>query len=355
MGYEWWWRCWVLEFGGFEIFITFAALIILYMYSISEVREWVDRVIRNLHVPGEPQELYGPVSYVMSMGGKRVRPMLCVLSCNLFSERIDNRVLFPAVGLELFHAFTLVHDDIMDNAVLRRNQATVHRKWDVNSAILSGDVMCIAAYRYICEVDPVYLPEVLRLFNETAAQVCEGQQLDMNYERHAVISEEEYLQMVERKTAVLLAAAAKIGAIAGGASSQHVAGMYEFGRLLGVAFQIQDDLLDVYGDADIFGKVIGHDIACNKKTFLLLLAMQQASGSDKRDLFSLLTGKGVSVEEKIRSMLDIYRRLQIRQQVEGHIAGYYERALALLDTVDVAPGRKEYMRQFAEKLVGRKH
>jgi geranylgeranyl diphosphate synthase type II len=323
------------------------------MYSISEIRDWVDKAIANLNLPKEPHNLYAPVSYMMSIGGKRIRPVLCLLSCNMFSDRIDNKVLFPAVGLEIFHTFTLVHDDIMDNAATRRNQPTVHHKWNTNTAILSGDVMCIAAYQYICQADPIHQSEILRLFNRTAAQVCEGQQLDMNYERHAVVSEEEYLQMIELKTAVLLAAATKIGAIAGGAPHQHTAKMHEFGRLLGLAFQIQDDLLDVYGDADIFGKAIGNDIACNKKTFLLLLAMQQATGNDKKRLFSLLTDKQIPAEEKIKNVLDIYRRLQIRQQVENHIAGYIEKALALLETVDIAPERKENMAKFAAKLIGR--
>ena len=325
------------------------------MYSISEIRDWVDKAIANLNLPKEPQELYAPVSYMMSIGGKRIRPVLCLLSCNMFSDRIDNKALFPAVGLEIFHTFTLVHDDIMDNAALRRNQPTVHHKWNTNTAILSGDVMGIAAYQYICQADPIHLSEILRLFNQTVAQVCEGQQMDINYEHHAVISQEEYLQMIERKTAVLLAAATKIGAIAGGAAHQHITRMHEFGRLLGLAFQIQDDLLDVYGDADIFGKAIGNDIACNKKTFLLLLAMQQATGNDKKNLFSLLTDKKITVEEKIKNVLDIYQRLQIRQQVEQHISDYFEKALALFETIDVAPERKEYVQQFAEKLVSRKN
>ncbi len=325
------------------------------MYSISEIRDWVDKAITTLAVPKEPQALYEPVSYMMSIGGKRIRPILCLLAYNMFNDRIGNKVLFPAVGLEIFHTFTLIHDDIMDHAATRRNQPTVHHKWNTNTAILSGDVMCITAYQYVCQADPIYQSDILRLFNQTAAQVCEGQQLDMNYETHAVISEEEYLQMIELKTAVLIAAATKIGAIAGGAAHQDITKMHEFGRLLGLAFQIQDDLLDVYGDADIFGKAIGNDIACNKKTFLLLLAMQQATGDDKKSLFSLLTAKDINTDEKIKNVLDIYQRLQIRQQTEKRVADYFDRALSLLDTVTVAPERKEYMRQFAEKLIDRKN
>jgi geranylgeranyl diphosphate synthase type II len=325
------------------------------MYSISEIRDWVDKAIIALALPKEPQALYAPVSYMLSIGGKRVRPVLCVLSSNLFTDRIDNKTLFPAVGLEIFHTFTLIHDDIMDKADMRRNQPTVHHKWNTNVAILSGDVMCITAYQYMCQADPIYQSDILRLFNQTAAQVCEGQQLDINYESHAVITEEEYLQMIELKTAVLIAAATKIGAIVGGASHHDIAKMHEFGRLLGLAFQIQDDLLDVYGDADIFGKTIGNDIACNKKTYLLLLAMQQASGEDKKNLYTWLTGDKMPAEEKIKNVLAIYQRLQIRQQVEMRIAHYFENALAVLETVSVAPERKQYLRAFSQKLLGREN
>ncbi len=323
------------------------------MYSIAEIRDWVDKAIAALTLPNEPQELYAPVTYMMSIGGKRIRPVLSLLSCNLFTERIDNKILLPAVGLELFHTFTLIHDDIMDKAPTRRNQPTVHKKWNDNIAILSGDVMCIAAYQYLCQADPIHQADIMRLFNRTAAQVCEGQQYDMNYESHTVITEEEYLQMIELKTAVLIACAAKMGAIAGNANLHDATKMYEFGRLLGLAFQIQDDLLDVYGDADIFGKAIGNDIACNKKTFLLQLAMHQATGNDAKKLHALLMDKEIVREAKIKNVLDIYNRLQVRQQTEVHISNYFEKALAQLDTLSVADERKEQIREFAAKLIGR--
>jgi len=323
------------------------------MYSITEIRDWVNNAIGALTIPKEPETLYAPVSYMMSIGGKRIRPILCMLSCNLFSDRIDNKILLPAVGLELFHTFTLIHDDIMDKAPTRRNQPTVHQKWNGNVAILSGDVMCIAAYQYLCQADPIHLADILRLFNRTAAQVCEGQQYDMNYESHAVITEEEYLQMIELKTAVLIACAAKMGAIAGNAKVHDVAKMYEFGRLLGMAFQIQDDLLDVYGDADIFGKAIGNDIACNKKTFLLQLAIQQATGDDKQNLGTLLSDKNITTEVKIKGVLDLYNRLQVRQQTEARISDYFTKALAQLDTVEVADERRNQLREFAAKLIDR--
>ncbi|MDR0728571.1 MAG: polyprenyl synthetase family protein [Prevotellaceae bacterium] len=323
------------------------------MYSVSDIRKWIDGAIATLVLPKEPDGLYAPASYMMTTGGKRLRPMLCLLSGNLFTDRIDNDMLLPALGLEIFHTFTLVHDDIMDNAPVRRNRPTVHCKWNTNTAILSGDVMCIAAYQHLCQANPTYQSEILQLFNRTAAQVCEGQQLDMNYESRPLITEEEYLHMIELKTAVLLAAAAKIGAIAGGASAQDAARMYAFGRWLGLAFQIQDDLLDVFGEANVFGKNIGNDIVCDKKTFLLTLALQQAAGNDKITLFTLLTAKDIAPQQKIDEMLAIYRRLQIRSQAEARIADYFSKAMAQLDKLSVAPERQQHLRQFTENYIER--
>ncbi|MDR2361393.1 MAG: polyprenyl synthetase family protein [Prevotellaceae bacterium] len=323
------------------------------MYSASDIRERIDKAIAALVLPKEPDGLYAPASYMMTIGGKRLRPMLCLLSGNLFTDRIDNDMLLPALGIEIFHAFTLVHDDIMDNAPIRRNYPTVHCKWNTNTAILSGDVMCIAAYQHLCRANPTCQSEILQLFNRTAAQVCEGQQLDMDYESRLLITEEEYLHMVELKTAVLLAASAKIGAIAGGAGAQDAARMYAFGRWLGLAFQIQDDLLDVFGEANVFGKNIGNDIVCGKKTFLLMLALQQAAGNDKTTLFTLLTAKDIAPQQKIDEMLAIYHRLQIRSQAEVRIAGYFSKAMAQLDELSVAPERRQHLRQFTEDYMER--
>jgi len=323
------------------------------MYTISEIQNWVENTIRAATIPKEPQELYNPISYMMSIGGKRIRPVLCLLSYNLFSDHIDDNIVLPAVGLEVFHTFTLIHDDIMDKASTRRNQPTVHVKWNENIAILSGDVMCIGAYQYLCQAAPNYQRAILQLFNKTAAQVCEGQQYDMNYEKTVVVNDEEYLQMIELKTAVLIACAAKTGAIAGGASAADADKMYEFGRLLGLAFQIQDDLLDAYGDVAVFGKTTLNDIVCNKKTFLLLTAMRQASENDKQLLIHLLTDKTISVDEKTKQILAVYQRLGVRAETENEINNYFEKALALLNTINVAPERKEYLQEFAAMLIGR--
>ncbi|MDR0667903.1 MAG: polyprenyl synthetase family protein [Prevotellaceae bacterium] len=323
------------------------------MYTVSNIREWLDKAIASLVLPKEPDGLYAPASYMITIGGKRLRPMLCLLAGNLFTDRIDQEMIMPALGIEIFHTFTLVHDDIMDQSATRRNRPTVHCKWNTNTAILSGDVMCIAAYQHLCQANPAYQAEILRLFNRTAAQVCEGQQLDMDYESHPVVTEAEYLQMIELKTAALLAASATIGAIAGGATAQDAARIYAFGRWLGLAFQIQDDLLDVFGEAGVFGKNIGNDIVRNKKTFLLTLALQQAAGKDKTLLFSLLTGKQIDPARKIEEMLDIYRRLQIRPQVEARIVDYFGKAMGELDNLSVAPDRQQYLRQFTENYMER--
>jgi geranylgeranyl diphosphate synthase type II len=323
------------------------------MYAIRDLHDWVEKAIVSLPMPEEPQGLYAPVSYMMSVGGKRIRPLLCLLSYNLFNDHIKDTILFPAVGLEIFHGFTLVHDDIMDNAFVRRGQDTVYKKWNANTAILSGDVMCIMAYQYICQANPRYQAEMLKLFGMTAAQVCEGQQLDMDYERLAVIRLEEYLRMIELKTAVLFAAAAKIGALAGGADHYESDRLYTFGHRLGMAFQIQDDLLDSYGNADTFGKKIGGDIAMNKKTFLLVNALKQVQGEQKKELDYWLNTKGNSPEEKLNAVLNIYNQLNVREQAEAAINDYYDQAAKQLDTVNIPTERKEKLYKFSTRLINR--
>jgi geranylgeranyl diphosphate synthase type II len=325
------------------------------MTQFGTSQEIIEREIRALDLSGAPHELYAPVAYMMSMGGKRIRPLLCLLSWNLFCDEPPGReILRPAVGLEIFHGFTLVHDDVMDRAPLRRGFDTVHRRWNANIAMLSGDVMCIMAYRYLGEAAPRYLGDILRLFSTTAAQVCEGQQLDMNYERTARIDEPEYLQMIELKTAVLLAAAAQIGAVAGGAPAQDAQRMYAFGRSLGMAFQIQDDLLDVYGDAG-FGKVIAGDILTNKKTFLLVQALRQARGEQQRTLEYWLANNDAAPQEKIRRILEVYEALNVREQAGTAIDRYFEQAEKELAAVALADERKEELRNFARHLINRKN
>ena len=314
----------------------------------------IEKEIVALDLAKTPRELYAPVSYMMSMGGKRIRPLLCLLSYNLFNDHINKEILLPAVGLEIFNGFTLVHDDVMDQAPVRRGYDTVHKKWNTNVAMLSGDVMCIMAYRYLCEAAPQYVADILQLFGTTAAQVCEGQQFDMNYEHLARIEEEEYLQMIELKTAVLLAASAQIGAIAGGAAAQDVKRMCGFGRCVGMAFQIQDDLLDAYGDSNTFGKTIGGDIITNKKTFLLVHALKKAQGAQQHKLEYWLKNREAAPEEKINNIQEIYNELNICEHAGKAIDHYFEHAGKELAAVALADDRKEELRNFACHLINRK-
>ncbi|MDR0692173.1 MAG: polyprenyl synthetase family protein [Prevotellaceae bacterium] len=322
--------------------------------TVHTLQAQIEKEIVALDLAKAPRELYAPVSYMMSMGGKRIRPLLCLLSYNLFNDHINKEILLPAVGIEIFHGFTLVHDDVMDQAPVRRGYDTVHKKWNINVAMLSGDVMCIMAYRYLCEAAPQYVTDILQLFGTTAAQVCEGQQFDMNYEHLARIEEEEYLQMIELKTAVLLAASAQIGAIAGGATVQNVQRMYKFGRCLGMAFQIQDDLLDAYGDSNTFGKTIGGDIITNKKTFLLVQALKKAQGAQQYKLEYWLKNRDAPPEEKITNMLEIYNELNIYEQAGKAIDHYFGQAEKELTAVALADERKEELRNFAFHLINRK-
>lgn len=325
----------------------------MFMYDIKNLQKWIERTINEIPLPYEPTGLYAPVTHIMSIGGKRLRPLLCLLSHHLFNEHITDQVLMPSIGLEIFHGFTLVHDDIMDNASLRRGAPTIHTKWNNNTAILSGDVMCILAYQYLCKSSAEHLPSVLKLFGETAAKVCEGQQLDMNYELLPMITEEDYLTMIDLKTAVLIAASAQIGAIIGGASSEQAEKMYAFGRHLGMAFQIQDDLLDTYGDSHNFGKTIGNDIVTNKKTYLLVTALRLAQGDTQQKLNWWLSDKDIVAEEKIKNVKEIYDMLDIRRQAEEKINQYFISANEILEAVNVVPERKEQLHSFADQLINR--
>ena len=257
------------------------------MFTLIEIKNIITGEINKLSFHEHPVELYEPVRYVLEVGGKRIRPVFTLLSCNLFSEKIEQAVM-PAIGVEMFHNFTLLHDDIMDKATLRRNKPTVHTKWNDNVAILSGDAMMIKSYGFFFDCDQTIIKNVLTAFNKSAIQVCEGQQYDMNYEKCDFITTEEYIRMVELKTSVLIGGCMKIGAILGGAGKEDVDLMYEFGINIGLAFQLQDDLLDVYGDVNVFGKKIGGDIVSNKKTFLLVSALNLAKGEQLDYLFDII-------------------------------------------------------------------
>ncbi len=322
------------------------------MYNQSELKKIVDKAIINLSYNTEAEKLIDPVRYILSMGGKRLRPVISLMSLNLYCDIIDDGIM-PATGLEVFHNFTLVHDDIMDQAPVRRNFPTVHTRWGINQAVLSGDVMAFIANECFLQTPSGCLAKVFSVFNKAAIEVCVGQQLDIDYEKQAVITLDEYLRMIELKTAVLIAASAKIGSIIGGADIKDSDLIYEFGRNLGLAFQIQDDLLDIYGDARVFGKVPGGDIIANKKTFLLVKAFEIASAEQEKKLHELFTAGSTDPESKVKGVLDIYDQLNIRNLTENLANEHIDIAFSQLEKVSVSRERKEEITQITMSLIGR--
>ncbi|HHU99453.1 MAG TPA: polyprenyl synthetase family protein [Bacteroidales bacterium] len=322
------------------------------MFTSEYLRELTNKAIASLGGTPEAERLFEPVRYILSIGGKRLRPVMCLLSCNIFSDKIDEAVM-PAVGIEVFHNFTLIHDDIIDKDEVRRGSPTVHAKWGPDQAVLSGDVMAFIAMECIGQAPERALPKVLKLFNRTAIEVCTGQQLDLDFEKKGVVSEAEYLRMIELKTAVLIAASLKTGAIIGDASEKDQDLLYEFGRCLGIAFQIQDDVLDTYGDTKLFGKKTGSDIVANKKTYLLVKAFEMAGGSMLTRLRELLGPGSSDPEAKVRGVRDIYDELEIRLQAENLAYDYFNRAFQALDQVSANGERKSELKQLSVNLIGR--
>jgi geranylgeranyl diphosphate synthase type II len=322
------------------------------MYNQDTLRDLVEKALVNLPYDTEAQNLIDPVKYVLSIGGKRLRPVLTLMACNLFDDRIDDAI-FPALGIEVFHNFTLVHDDIMDQAPVRRNFPTVHSSWNINQAVLSGDVMAFISNDCFLQTPPHHFPKVFRVFNKAAIEVCIGQQLDIDFEKTSVISEEEYIRMIELKTSVLLAASAKIGAIIGRADDRDSDLLYEFGRNLGLAFQIQDDLLDVYSDTKVFGKIHGGDIISNKKTLLLVKALEAASGEQLKKLHEQFSLKEFDPETKVKIVVDLYDQLKVKSVTEEIAGNYIKAAFDLLEKVGVVKERKEELAQMVNSLIGR--
>jgi geranylgeranyl diphosphate synthase type II len=323
------------------------------MYNQSGLKEVVDKALINLSYNSEAQKLIDPVRHVLSKGGKRLRPVMTLMSCNLFTDKIDDAIM-PAIGLEVFHNFTLVHDDIMDQAPVRRGLPTVHQKWNTSQAILSGDVMAFVANECILQTPSANLVKVFRVYNKAAVEVCVGQQIDMEFEKAAIVRQDEYLRMIELKTAVLLAASVKIGAIIGGADDKDSELMYEFGKNLGLAFQIQDDLLDVWGDVKLFGKTSGGDIVANKKTFPFVKAMETATGEQMKQLQEQFTLRDTDPEEKIRKVIEIFDQLNIKDITEILAYDYINKAFGFLQKVSVDETRKKEMTNLAISLIGRK-
>ncbi len=323
------------------------------MLNLNEIGQLVEKTLFTLELEKEPKELYGPIAYILSIGGKRIRPKMCLATYSLFSNKVDRDILYPAIALDVFHAFTLIHDDIMDKADMRRGQLTIHKKWNDNIAILSGDVMSIQAYEYMAYAPQEVLPAVMKVFTKTAIEVCEGQQYDMNFEDTPFITMGDYLKMIGLKTAVLIACSAKIGALIGGASEAQAQALYDFGYQLGIAFQITDDYLDVYADPNVFGKNIGGDITNNKKSWLLVKTMKDAQGEDKEELNAILALSEECAEEKISRMKALYAKLDIASAAEAEIEKYYSAALASLDKLDLDQEKRGIMEEFAHQIVKR--
>lgn len=319
------------------------------MYSISQLQQILDKAINDYQYPDAPKELYEPVSYLMSLGGKRLRPALLLMATDLFQGNVENAIK-PALAIEIFHNFTLMHDDIMDKAPLRRGKPTVHTKWNDAAAILSGDIMLIEAYKLIMNVDTEILPQVLKIFNDTATGVCEGQQIDMNFENRNNVQVDEYIEMIRLKTAVLLGGALQIGALTAKASPEDMINIYNFGENLGIAFQLQDDILDVYGEPEKFGKQIGGDIIANKKTFLLIKALEMAQGNTKIELDLLLKDTSISAQEKINKVTAIYDHLDIRNLAHNAMMHYANKGISALDRIHIANERKSILKEFADLL-----
>lgn len=318
------------------------------MHTVEQYIDIINKALTNISYPAEPLGLYAPVKYQLDMGGKRVRPLLALMACDMFGGDINN-VISPALGLEIFHNFTLLHDDVMDNADIRRGRATVHKAWSENTAILSGDAMQIIATQKIAEAPVEVLKEVLDLYNTTALEICEGQQYDMEFEERDDVSVEEYIEMIRLKTAVLIGCALKTGAIVAHATPAQADAIYKFGVNIGLAFQLQDDYLDVYGDPAKFGKKIGGDILNNKKTYMLISALAYATGKEKERLHALISTDYALPDEKIAEVTAIYTLLGIDKMAREKIADYSTKALNYLKDMP----NSEELRHFADSLTTR--
>jgi len=320
------------------------------MYTTKELQARVSDIFNNQEYVREPKDLYEPIQYSLSQGGKRLRPLLALLGCSVFDGELD-KVIPPAIGLEIFHNFTLLHDDIMDQASIRRGQPSVYKKWDTNTAILSGDTMFVIAYEYVTNTEVEFLVDVLHVFNQTAREVCEGQQYDMNYETQEIVGIDDYIEMIRLKTAVLIAAALKIGAIVAKAKAEDAQNIYDFGINIGLAFQLRDDLLDAFGKLEVFGKPIGNDIVTNKKTYLYIMAYEKADNKQKIALDRAFAES--NREKKIASVLELYEQLNIKQETEKMIEAYYKKSLQYLDAISIDKEQKAELYSFAKGLMMR--
>lgn len=310
------------------------------------------QTIENEQFGKHPKELYEPIRYILKLGGKRLRPMLALLAYQLGKDDWES-ILKPAMAVEVFHNFTLMHDDIMDEAPIRRGQPTVHQHWDENIAILSGDAMLVKAYDLLLEVDPSMLPAIIRMFNKCAVEVCEGQQIDMNFEQRSDVMVDEYLEMIRLKTAVLLGMSLRLGGTLAALSQKDTELLCIFGEKIGVGFQLKDDLLDVFSDQEKFGKQVGGDIISNKKTFLLINALKSAEGATAKTLADWIAKEDFDKKEKVQAVKEIYEQLSIEQLTEEAIQSYFDEGYEALAAIDISDKRKEPLKEFADYLYHR--
>lgn len=324
------------------------------MKTADEILKMVNEFLDHLSYDRKPESLYEPIKYVLSMGGKRIRPTLMLLAYNLYKENPED-ILMNACALETYHNYTLLHDDLMDNADMRRGHLTVHKKWNDNTAILSGDSMLVLAFQRMMQCDTKHLKDILDLFTVTALEIGEGQQYDMEFETRNDVKEEEYIEMIRLKTSVLLACALKIGAILADASADDADNLYKFGEQIGLAFQLQDDYLDVYGDSKVFGKEIGGDITSNKKTYMLINAFNKANDAQRKELTRWVSARDFDRNEKVDAVTRLYNEIGIDQLAQDKIAYYFAQSKKYLDAVNVPEEKKEELRKYAQKMMKRQY
>lgn len=322
------------------------------MFTTNELTEKINRHLAELKFTRQPQGLYDPVAYVLSLGGKRIRPLLMLMAYNLYHEDVE-RIFPQATGIEVYHNYTLLHDDLMDKADRRRGKPTVHKVWNENTAILSGDAMLVLAYQFMAQCPAEKLKEVMDLFSLTALEICEGQQMDMDFETRKDVTEAEYIEMIRLKTSVLLSCSLKMGALLAGASDDDAQHLYDFGIRLGLAFQLKDDLLDVYGNPEVFGKNIGGDILCNKKTYLLIKAFELADPARRQALEKWMDADTHAPEEKISAVTALYDEIGVKARCEALMETYADQARASLEAVSVSAQRKAELTALMEKLMHR--
>ena len=321
-------------------------------YTASQLLDKVNDYLKNMPYARPPQGLYEPIAYELSLGGKRIRPVLMLMAYNLYQDNVD-AILSQAAGLETYHNHTLLHDDVMDKADMRRNKPTVHNVWNENTAILSGDAMLILAYRLMADCPKDKLADVLHVFTETTMEICEGQQWDMEFETRMDVKVDEYIEMIRLKTSVLLAAALKIGAMLGGASEEDAQKLYDFGVKVGLAFQLQDDWLDVYGDPKVFGKNIGGDILCNKKTYMLITALEEANEEQRVVLENWLAAHDYVPAEKIAAVTALYNEIGVGKRCQEKAEALNAEGFGILDSIDLPEDRKAVLREYACSMLNR--